>query len=187
MKLSRITTLLLLLSSFFYISSANANIIVTWEDNAGDLVIRWNGDISNWAFSNQFTSNVILLQTNNGMHALNGPVDLIWSGTSHNWYTGPSFPNPVGVVAGDVFGTSGTSNWVYMPQNYAGQVISGSLTIAGQAGLLGFFVEGSRDLGFGNNDNIIFRAATATVPEPATLALLGLGLAGIGFAKRKKA
>jgi len=28
---------------------------------------------------------------------------------------------------------------------------------------------------------------TASVPEPGTLALLGLGLAGIGFAKRKKA
>lgn len=33
-------------------------------------------------------------------------------------------------------------------------------------------------------DNIQFK--TASVPEPGPLALLGLGLAGIGFAKRKK-
>ena len=168
-------------------TSANANIIVTWEDNAGDLVIRWNGDISNWSPSNQFSTETILLQGGNGMHALSGPVDLLHTGTAHDWYTGPSISNPAGVLVGDSFGTSGQSNWVYMPQDYAGQVISGSLTIASQGGLIGSFVAGSRDLGLGDNDNIVFQAATV-VPVPAAAWLFGSGLIGlIGVARRKKA
>jgi hypothetical protein len=188
MKYYRRLMLLTVLSSFFFLSTANANIIVSWEDNAGDLIIKWDGNISNWAVQSQFSTETVVLQNNNGMHALSGAVDLSWTGSHHNWYTGPTLPgNPVGVLVGDNFGTSGNGNWVYMPQNYAGQIISGSLTIAGQGGLIGSFVAGSRDLGFGANDNIIFQAAVANVSAPATLALLGLGFASICFAKRKKA
>ncbi len=36
-------------------------------------------------------------------------------------------------------------------------------------------------------DDIVLNAAQTRIPEPATIALLGLGLAGLGFARRKKA
>lgn len=42
----------------------------------------------------------------------------------------------------------------------------------------------SRGVGY---STFVFDTVSSTVPEPATLALFGLGLAGIGFSRRKKA
>jgi hypothetical protein len=157
--------------------NAQANVIVTWENNASNLVIRWDGFIANWTRQYNFDSNLVIMQTNNGLHALDGNVDLSWTGTNHNWYTGSELSN--GVVTGDFFGSSGLYGWVYMPGNYAGGVISGSAVFSGFGNYvdLGYFTAGSRDLGFGENDQIIFQAyAPNSVPAPATIGLFGLAL-----------
>jgi hypothetical protein len=176
-KFSFFVAVLSTLSTF----NAHANVIVTWQDDAGDLVIRWDGFLSNWAENIQGNTNVnttsAYLEKDVGLHAVSGNVDYILSNSSrHDWFVG--YPVLLGgVLAGDSFGSgSGVAfaSWVYMPGNYQGEVISGSATFLGAGNYvgLGAFNAGFRDLGFGDNDKIIFEAYQ--VSEPAQLFSLGL-------------
>jgi hypothetical protein len=187
------TSVLTLLASFLFMASAQANLIVDWKDDGGDLVISWNGFIDGWETASgsnfsQFSSDAKILQGGNGMHGIDGLVDLYWpnSGQGHNWYVGPNLSG--GVLQGDSFGVSGNFLWIYMPGNYTGQTISGSLTFVEDGHLVSNFVTGTRDLGFGENDTVIFQSAapSQSVPEPSTLAIFALGMIGLASRRFKK-
>ena len=45
---------------------------------------------------------------------------------------------------------------------------------------------GTRTSGFSYPDDVVQTVSEASIPEPATLALLGLGVAGIGYQRRKR-
>jgi PEP-CTERM motif len=49
-----------------------------------------------------------------------------------------------------------------------------------------FRPDGAIGNGDNNNDYLVWGATATSVPEPGTLTLLGLGLAGVRFARRRK-
>ena len=105
------------------------------------------------------------------------PISILNSG----WYTFENdFYDNGGVLAVDMLikdaGGSLVNSWTLSD---AGDLIS---TVGGNR--YGWFVNNEFD--FLAIDNAQLTATTAKVPEPATIGLLGLGLAGIGFVRRRR-
>lgn len=116
-------------------------------------------------------------------------------------------------AAFDLFGFDGGESWNMTPHGWATSIVATGVTVAGvqvsqsfvldlikdpvhgfQAFTLNDGFRGLRSVSFngvGGNpefslDNLRLQAA-AEVPEPAGIALFGLGLAAVGFARRRKA
>lgn len=198
-----------LIVGFFILTpfAGNADVIITYADLGSDLVFNYSGTLDADA-SYTGTSGGLVYATVGVQNSGNSPTfysaNGFWGGVPDVTYLGannpglfatnaPSFTSvmPGSTASGTVFLfrvnralTGTTSVNVWGDWGSAGSLINGSLTIAGQSRASLGLVDGYMlDLNIGS---ITFRDATHSVPEPGTLTLLGLGLAGIGAMRRRK-
>jgi hypothetical protein len=161
---------------------------LNWGGTDGLVALADQGNLSNWAVANTVTVDLeagdytFFWQVSNvASGAQNNPAgllaEIIWDGnvnvSSDEWYFADapgSWANAVeygvnggtniwtAVNSGAVSGFANSANWIWTDNN-------------GHAGM----------------DQEGYFSTSISVPEPATLALFGLGLAGFGFARRRKA
>ena len=130
-----------------------------------DINDLWNaGSLPRWSNADGLTGNLYATGTDESGQA-NGTLIGKNFGTHTQYGLSAAYGSLVGSIAG---------NYFLMGTNYAGNAVaSGEL-------LLWYWDSNNGD----NTQNITVSINTASVSEPATLALLGLGLLGLGVSRR---
>lgn len=119
-----------------------------------------------------------------------GQADGSWGDGGNSWahgMTGGFVTSACGAFAHGGFGGGGSGNGCYGGGGGGGYSGGDGGLVAGGGGS---FNAGSNQLAFaglGFGDGLIVVTSLTAVPEPTSIALLGLGLLGLGLSRRKKA
>jgi len=141
-----------------FANEPSADTIAFWNTGTGLLMNVAGGFTSGFSFfyTSATAATVNVYDGLNGTGNLLGSINLIAQHNANN-------------CTGDPSGTF--CNWDAGGVAFAGTALS--VDFGGTGGQTGY-------------DNITFGSATPGVPEPAVVALLGLGLAGIGLSRRRR-
>lgn len=149
----------------------------------GDPLSVWDGTLEYFLFSDGGTTPGALLASGNGVNVSTADTGISWCCSGNAWLFEFEFESGFTAAAGTDYwlGIHLSSNYDRDELYWIAQAGSSGNQSESEGGTFDNWTNGSVERAYYLTDG------AASVPAPASVALFGLGLAGIGFSRKRKA